>query len=92
MSQQPRATLIFSPDDPSNTTIYDRADGAVVYIVSTRRRWNGTTTYVVNDHGAVAAAIQERFLLSDTVTLGRSQPVPLHEWLHTSTAHISVNM
>ncbi|TBU63091.1 hypothetical protein BD310DRAFT_842774 [Dichomitus squalens] len=92
MSQQPRATLVLSPDDPSNTTIYDAADGTEVYTVSTQRRWNGTTTYIVNVHGAVVAALQERYLVSDRLILGRDPPMPLHEWLRINMANISVNM
>ncbi|PIL29769.1 hypothetical protein GSI_07974 [Ganoderma sinense ZZ0214-1] len=79
----PNATFTLSPDDPSNTTISDTGpDGAALYTVSTRRRWNGTTTYIANVHGAVLASLERRFVLNDRVTLGRNQPVSLREWIH----------
>ncbi|KAI1797349.1 hypothetical protein LXA43DRAFT_846228, partial [Ganoderma leucocontextum] len=78
----PKAAFTLSPDDLSNTTISDTGlDGTALYTVSTWRRWNGTTTYIANVHGAVLASLERRFVLNNRVILGRSQPVALREWL-----------
>ena len=81
----PKATFTLSPDDPSNTTISDTGpDRTALYTVSTRRRWNGTTTYVANVHGAVLASLKRRFILNDQVILGQNLPMSLREWMHMS--------
>ncbi len=81
-SHGPKVNFILSPDDPSNTTISDTGpDGTALYTVSTRRRWNGTTTYVANVHGAVLASLERRFVLNDRVILGQNHPVSLREWM-----------
>ncbi|PIL29768.1 hypothetical protein GSI_07973 [Ganoderma sinense ZZ0214-1] len=73
-------TLTLSPDDPSNTTISDtEPEETRLYTVSTRHRWNGTTTYIANVHGEVLASLERWLILNDRVILGRDQPVSLRE-------------
>nr|VWO99783.1 Zn(2)-C6 fungal-type domain-containing protein [Ganoderma boninense] len=79
----PKATFTLFPDDPANTTISDTGpDGTALYTVSTRRRWNGTTTYIANVHGEVLASLERRFILDDRIILGRNQPISLRDWIH----------
>lgn len=90
MSPRTATTFTLSPDDPSNATIYD-AGGRALYTVSTRQRWSGTATYVMNVNGAALASLEERDLLPNRVILGRSPPIPLRNWLHTRLGDRSAN-
>ncbi|PIL29796.1 hypothetical protein GSI_08002 [Ganoderma sinense ZZ0214-1] len=90
MSPPTATTFTLTPDDPSNATIYD-AGGRALYTVSTRQRWSGTATYVMHVNGAALASLEERDFLPNRVTLGRSPPVPLRNWLHTRLGDHSAN-
>ena len=92
MQTSPRTATTFTltPDDPSSATIYD-AGGRALYMVSTRQRWSGTTTYVMNVNGAALASLEERDLLPNRVILGRNPPIPLRNWLHTRLGDHSAN-
>ena len=82
MSAPISATLTLSPDNPSNTTIYD-ADGKALYTVYTEHG-KETTTRVKNTDEEVLASLEWRDVLPDRVTLGKKAPMSLRDWLHTS--------
>ena len=78
------AVLTLSPDNPSNTTIFD-ADGKALYTVHTEHTKSATTTRVQNADDEELAALEWREVLPDKVTrAGAPGPVSLREWLKTS--------
>ena len=84
MSSPIAAVLTLSPDNPSNTTIFD-ADNKALYTVHTEHTKAATTTRVQNAEDVELAALESREVLPDKVTLAGSKgPMSLREWLRTS--------
>ena len=84
MSAPIAAVLTLSPDNPSNTTIFD-ADNKALYTVHTEHTKAATTTRVQNAEDVELAALEWREVLPDKVTLaGGKGPMSLREWLRTS--------
>ena len=78
------AVLTLSPDNPSNTTIFD-ADNKALYTVHTEITKAATTTRVFNAEDVQLAALEWHDILPDRVTLaGGKGKASLREWLHTS--------
>ncbi|KAF9000722.1 hypothetical protein BDQ17DRAFT_1245471 [Cyathus striatus] len=75
--------LIFTPDNPCNTTITDSETEKTVYQVYTEHG-KDTITYVKNATGEVIASWVWRDVRSDVITLGNAKPVPLSSWLTKS--------
>lgn len=75
--------LIFTPDNPSNTTIKDEA-GRVVYKVETVYPGSKTITQVRDAKGNVLAALEWHEFRSDRLTRGRNKEISLGDWLKKS--------
>ncbi|TBU40530.1 hypothetical protein BD309DRAFT_967293 [Dichomitus squalens] len=82
MSTPIALTLTLSPDNPSNTTIFD-PDNKVLYTVHTTHD-KETVTHVKNAEDEELASLEWHDVLPDKVSVGNKTPTSLRDWLHTS--------
>ncbi|TBU59989.1 hypothetical protein BD310DRAFT_876064 [Dichomitus squalens] len=82
MSTPIALTLTLSPDNPSNTTIFD-PDNKALYTVHTTHD-KETVTHVKNAEDEELASLEWHDVLPDKVTVGHKAPTSLRDWLHTS--------
>lgn len=75
------ATLLFTPDNPCNTTITSSADGGTLYRVETNIVKRSKATIVYDTQDAVVATLQWRDTLSDKVAIRDGKPMSLSSWL-----------
>ncbi|KAF9039566.1 hypothetical protein BDP27DRAFT_1374533 [Rhodocollybia butyracea] len=77
-------TLIFTPDNPTNTTITDAKDGAVLYQIVTEFKYSQKETKVLSAAGETLASWVWKHFSSDNLTLGKAAPVSMNTWLRKS--------
>jgi hypothetical protein len=78
-------TLVFTPDDPRNTTITDGETGKILYTVATEYANKRAVTRIWNAGGVILASSEWRDVRSDVITLGATgTPFPSSAWLKKS--------
>lgn len=88
----PTRTLLFSEDDPCNTTITDKTSGRTLYVVDTNRISISATsdlkiiTDVYDSERRIIASLRWKDIVSDIVTMPSKslEEEPLSKWLKKS--------
>ena len=78
-------TLVFSCDNPSNTTIHrDNAAQTLLYTAKTILEGKKTVTVIYNHHNVVLARLEWHESMSDIVQLGDTKPRRMTSWMRPS--------
>ncbi|KAF9048475.1 hypothetical protein BJ165DRAFT_1402393 [Panaeolus papilionaceus] len=83
-SMGPSLALVFTPDNPCNSTITDQNTDEVLFRVSTEKRSGKITTFLNNDQGTTLASWEWHEVRPDILRLGDADAISSSVWLHKS--------